>query len=196
MPLGARTRGKGVSRIATAFAVAIIIIIIAVAGFIIFSAGGLGNIGIGTGGNGGGANSNVPAQIVITTTNPTLEQSIAPAGSDFLYYKPLVLQPNMNYTFPITIKVENSAGNVLNTSLVLLPMNYTFRYPKENVLVYISPSSGISPFNTTLVIITGSTVSFGRSADDSTIFNFEPSILDNVNVSVPSILFTNSSFKT
>ena len=157
----------------------------------LLSAGGLANIGIG--GNGSNANSTVPAQIIITTTNPTLEQSIAPAGADDLYYKPLVLQPNTNYTFPITITVENSAGRVLNTSITIFPLNFTSVYtPKENVLFYVSPSSGVSPFNTTLVIITGSTVSFGRSIDDAYSLNFESSVPQNLNP--PFILFTNSSY--
>ena len=195
MPLGVRTRGKGVSRITTAFVVAIIIIIIGVAGFIIFSAGGLGNIGIGTDVNGSGANSNVPTQIIITSTNPTLEQSIAPAGVDLLYYKPFVLQPNTNYTFPITIKVENSAGKVLNTSMVIAPENMSLSYnSKYSILFYVSPSSGVSPFNTTLVIVTGTTVSFGQYADSGINLNFEsPQIYGNI--SVPTILITNSSYK-
>ena len=192
MPFGVRMRRKGVSRITTAFAVAVIIIIIGVAGFIIFSAGGLGNIGIGTGGNGGGANSNVPAQIVITSTNPTLEQSIAPAGVDLLYYKPIVLQPNTNYTFPITIKVENSAGKVLNTSMVIEAENMSYN-SENNILFYVSPSSGVSPFNTTLVIVTGSTVNFWQAADGIINFNFEPSTLDSM---APAILIANSSYKS
>ena len=192
MPSGVRKRRKGVSRTTAASAVVIIIIIIGVGIFMLLSAGGLANIGIG--GNGSNARSNVPAQIVITTTNPTLEQSIAPAGSDLLYYKPLVLQPNTNYTFPITITVENSAGIVLNTSMVIAPVNCTFIYPKENILYYLSPSSGFSPFNTTLVIITGSTVSFGWSTDDPVYLNFE-SALHNANISEPTILLTNSSYK-
>ncbi|MCL4339991.1 MAG: hypothetical protein JRN37_04205 [Nitrososphaerota archaeon] len=196
MPFGVRMRRKGVSRITTAFAVAIIIIIIAVAGFIIFSAGGLGNIGIGTGGNGGGANSNVPAQIVITSTNPTLEQSIAPAGVDLLYYKPLVLQPNTNYTFPITITVENSAGEVLNTSIVITPVNCTFIYPKDNILYYVSPSSGVSPFNATLVIVTGSTVNFGQTTDGDISLSFTLSTAMVKNPNIYNILIANSSYKS
>ncbi|MDG7036660.1 MAG: hypothetical protein JRN37_08245 [Nitrososphaerota archaeon] len=192
MPSGVRKRRKGVSRTTTALAVVIIIIIIGVALFMLLSAGGLANIGIG--GNGSSANSTVPAQLIATSTNPVLEASIAPPGAVLLYYKPIVLQPNMNYSFPITLTVENSAGRVLNTTITIFPLNFTSVYtPKENVLFYMSPSSGVSPFNTTLVIVTGSTVNFGQSAAVVYSLNFESSLPPNVTPS--AILFTNSSYK-
>ena len=110
MPFGVRMIRKGVSRITTAFAVAIIIIILAVGLLFFLSAGGLGNIGIGTGGNGTGgstANNQIWA-FTFNTTNSALAKSIYVGQVFNPATPPLILQPNVNYTFQVTIVELNT----------------------------------------------------------------------------------------
>ena len=170
MPLGARTRGKGVSRIATAFAVAIIIIIIGVAGFIIFSAGGLGNIGIGTGGNGNGgstANNQIWA-ITLNTTNSALAKSIDVGQVFNPATPPLILQPNVNYTFQVTVVELNTnlkpiqpqqpitvfggtyEVNISEAPIIFLinqrPASQTFTTPPFNVTMMIMVAPGANGY--------------------------------------------------
>ncbi len=161
---GARKR-KGVGRTTAVFGVIIIIIIIAVAGFIIFSAGGLGNIGIGTGGNGGGANSNVPAYVGFTTTNSTLKSHLNTPF--FALATPYRLEPNTNYTFPVTIILVNSNGNEIQNATPIYvslnpggtpPSDVGAQHGLDGINAYFNPSSGVPPFSTTLVITTGSNI--------------------------------------
>ena len=145
---GARKR-EGVGRTTAAFAVVIIIIILAVGLFMLLSAGGLANIGIG-----GNANSNVPAYVGFTTTNSTLKSHL---NTPFLAIAtPYRLEPNTNYTFPVTIILVNSNGNEIQNAppinVILAPESL------GGITAYFNPSSGVPPFNTTLVMTTGSII--------------------------------------
>ncbi len=150
MPSGVRKRRKGVSRTTAAFAVVIIIIIIGVGIFMLLSAGGLANIGIG----GNGTTSNVPAYVGFTTTNSTLKSHLMTPF--FGLATPYRLEPNTNYTFPVTIILVNSNGNEIQNAppinVILAPESL------GGITAYFNPSSGVPPFNTTLVMTTGSII--------------------------------------
>ncbi|MDG7034953.1 MAG: hypothetical protein JRM78_01885 [Nitrososphaerota archaeon] len=165
MPSGVRKRRKGVSRTTAAFAVVIIIIIIGVGIFMLLSAGGLANIGIG----GNGTTSNVPAYVGFTTTNSTLKSHLMTPF--FGLATPYRLEPNTNYTFPVTIILVNSNGNEIQNAPPIKAMLDPGGYPPGGaplgtpngyggIIAYFNPSSGVPPFNTTLVIITGSNITY------------------------------------
>ena len=160
-----KKKRNGISPITAGFGVLIILIIIGVALFLILSAGGLANIGIG--GNGSNATSNVPAYVGFTTTNSTLKSHL---NTPFTAYTtPYRLEPNTNYTFPVTIILVNSNGNeIQNATPITVTLNPGGAPPSElgaqhglgGINAYFNPSSGVPPFNTTLVITTGSNITY------------------------------------
>ncbi|MEM4067090.1 MAG: hypothetical protein QXV17_09560 [Candidatus Micrarchaeaceae archaeon] len=109
-------------------------------------------------------NSTVPAWVIITTTNKTLAKSIVTTIMIPPSMPPLILQPNTVYKYPVTVEVLNSAGKVLN-----MPVKVSFMYNFTGVPglnASLTPNAGMSPFNATLIISTGNTVSMGEAHAD------------------------------
>ncbi len=151
-----KKKRNGISPITAGFGVLIILIIIGVALFLILSAGGLANIGIG----GNGTTSNVPAYVGFTTTNSTLKSHLMTPF--FGLATPYRLEPNTNYTFPVTIILVNSNGNEIRNAPPIKVMLGPGGVPGGlgGIYTYFNPSSGVPPFNTTLVITTGSNITY------------------------------------
>ncbi|MDG7047268.1 MAG: hypothetical protein JRN53_06780 [Nitrososphaerota archaeon] len=159
MPSGVRKRRKGVSRTTAAFAVVIIIIIIGVGIFMLLSAGGLANIGIG--GNGNSTTNNQIWAITLNTTNTALAKSIDVGPVFNPATPPLILQPNVNYTFQVTIVELNtnlkpiqpqqpitvgggvSSPNISNTAPITFLINQ-----RPATQYFVTP-----PFNVTMMIM-------------------------------------------
>ncbi|MEM4098738.1 MAG: hypothetical protein QXW57_03180 [Candidatus Micrarchaeaceae archaeon] len=113
-------------------------------------------------------NSTVPAWVIITTTNKTLAKSIQTTIMTPPSMPPLILQPNTVYKYQVTVEVLNSAGKVLNIPVTLSIIN-AFNPPGLNAS--LAPNAGMSPFNATLIISTGNTVSMGEGHDTSIMWN-------------------------
>ena len=175
MPSGVRKRRKGVSRTTAAFAVVIIIIIIGVGIFMLLSAGGLANIGIG--GNGNSTTNNQIWAITLNTTNTALAKSIDVGQVFNPATPPLILQPNVNYTFQVTIVELNtnlkpiqpqqpitvgggvSSPNISNTAQITFlinqrPATQYFATPPFNVTMTIMVAPGANGY----LIISASTM--------------------------------------
>ncbi|MDG7041352.1 MAG: hypothetical protein JRN66_08875 [Nitrososphaerota archaeon] len=153
-----RKKRNGVSIITAALGVIIVIIIIAVGLFMVLGAGGLANIGIG----GNGSANNTPIGITLTTTNSTLAPALVTAGGpmlvSYLQAHALILQPNVLYTFSVTVTAVNPNLKPINTSIpVMLDFAHSeFTNGVANLYglnANISPSSGTLPYNAILSII-------------------------------------------
>ncbi|MEM4099011.1 MAG: hypothetical protein QXW57_04610 [Candidatus Micrarchaeaceae archaeon] len=136
--------------------------------FFAFTIYGVAIPGITTGTSSGtssnSSNQNAPAWVIITTTNKTLAKSIVTTNTISPFTQPLILQPNTIYKYPVTVEVVNSAGKVLN-----MPVKVFFLYEFTGVPglnASLIPTSGVSPFNATLIISTGNTVSMGEARAD------------------------------
>jgi hypothetical protein len=151
-----RKKRNGVSIITAALGVIIVIIIIAVGLFMLLNAGGLVNDLYNVENSLPGANA--PALITLTTTNSTLApyiyttQTGAPGGPV------LVLQPNINYTFQVTVIALNAGSLEVKTPVpVTLSVGPTIFNVSQGAffpgsIFTLTPISGVTPYNATLTI--------------------------------------------
>ena len=152
---GGRKKRNGVSFITAVFGVFIIIIIIGVGIFLILSAGGLVNDLYNVENSLPGANA--PALITLTTTNSTLAPYIYTAPTGAPGGPVLVLQPDINYTFQVTVITVNYGLSEVKTpvpvTLSVVPITTaSLLQTVPGSIFTLTPISGVTPYNATLTI--------------------------------------------
>lgn len=101
--------------------------------------------------------ANAPALITLTTTNSTLAPYIYTAPTGAPGGPALVLQPNINYTFQVTVITVNyglsEVKNPVPVTLSVVPIyNYSQGVSFTGSIFTLTPMSGVTPYNATLTI--------------------------------------------